>query len=283
MLKPVHVMLSFLVTYPLLGGCISEFNESTPQVAFGTPHVMGDVELSYSVLVLGAKSGCTGTAIGPRHVITSADCLGPYVGLQEQKVDVVSFSGRAPEYIPAMKAIRHPREKVVWSQPFSLTNIASSDIALIVLERAMSTDGIEIAKMSQDLRSELKLTGFGSNESNTTNGRPRSARSKRDWKSARFDSGYGTVGFVKGDGAPCNGDLGAPAVSDGYLVGIVSSMQGKLNECQKSEFALLMDARLMRGWLKCSAQQLGFPLPQLSDAQDDDWCRHNTVKNFRIQ
>lgn len=280
MLTRLALSLPVSLIHMGLIGCSSSLTESKPQIAFGTPHDMGDAELSYSVLVLGKHSGCSGTAIGPRHVITSTDCLGAYEGLPENKIEVVSFAGRTPEFIKASKAVRHPREDLVWRQPFSLTNIASSNVALILLERPMATEGITIAKPTLTLSQELKITGFGSNENNTTNGRPRSARSKPGWSGTSFESNYGIVGFVKGDGAPCSGDVGAPAVSGEKLVGIVSSFQGRLNECEKTEFALLMDARLMRGWLKCTAQQLGHPLSQLSDASEDPWCRDNVVKIF---
>jgi hypothetical protein len=266
--------------------CSDQRLDTKPQVAYGKPLVMGAAELKYSVLVLGKDKGCSGVAIGPRHVITATDCLGYFDGIPEQKIDVVSFAGSKPVMIRAVRAIRHPHEKVAWTGPFSLSVFVSSDVALLLLEENMETDGIKIAKPEQQLTEPLRVTGFGSDENDVTTGRPRTATSRAGWTGAILENGYGIVGFNKGDGIACAGDLGAPAVSGGFLVGTASTTSFKNAEnprnrkCSETESTILMDARLMRGWLKCSAAQLGVPLQQVSDAAADPWCEKNTVIGF---
>ena len=274
------VFLAIFASAVVLNGCGMTTSSSETHVAFGTPLDMGAVELKYSVLVLGTELGCSGTAIGPRHVITSNDCIGLFDRGPEPRLEVISFAGERPESIPALRAIRHPHEKVVWSGPFSSSELASSDVALVILERPMSTDGVTIARPNLQLTQPLKLTGFGSDENGKTTGRPRTAVSKPDWTGAQLESGYGIVGFLKGDGLACAGDSGAPAVSGGMLVGIASLMQSTDRTCRSVESNILTDVRRMRGWLRCSAEQMGFPLNQVSDANEDPWCAKNEIIEF---
>jgi hypothetical protein len=269
------------VALTCLYSCGFVSGESQVQVTHGTPLNMGDPELQYSVIVLGSKFGCSGTAIGPRHVITNNNCLGEFHGERTLSAEVISFSGARPVSLRVVKAIRHPYEKIVWQLPFSSSLLVSSDVALLLLEKPMTTLGVNIARPEQNLQEPLKLTGFGQDENDQTNGRPKNIRSAAGWKSAQVENGYGIVGFLKGDGLPCTGDAGAPAVSGGLLVGISSMITtSPLLKCNKVENAILTDVRLMRGWLKCSSAQLNAPLDQVKDAKDDEWCAQNEVIDF---
>lgn len=261
-------------------------------VAYGTPLKMGAAELQYSVLVLGSQAGCSGVAIGPRHVVTAATCLGRFDDLQtepryilESKIEVISFAGERPQTIRATAAVMHPFFKIAAvANPFSITDMASTDIALITLEKPLLSDGAKIARPEQTLSTPLKLTGFGADENEVTTGRPRTAVGKPGWSGARLDNGYGIVGFIRGDGVPCAGDLGAPALSDGLLVGLVSMVRKEsrtvVKRCVDTQTSTLADVRYLRGWLKCSAEQLKAPLAQLSDAQADSSCEKNSIISY---
>ena len=287
--KPLFV--SALVLFSFLSGCQSKTNESDPTVAFGTPLNMGAPELKYSVLVLGSQFGCSGVAVGPRHVITAENCVGRFEDLRseprfilEKKIEIISFAGQRPESIRAVSAVRHPYFKVAAGMnPLSTTDMVSTDIALIVLEKPKQTNGVKIALPEQKLSAPLKLTGFGSDENEFTNGRPRTAVSEKGWSGAKLDSGYGIVGFVRGDGVPCDGDGGAPAVSEGHLVGTVSMVKRNvMNMCRSTESSTLTDVRMLRGWLKCSAEQMKVPLAQVNNAKADQWCSKNEILNYKL-
>jgi hypothetical protein len=262
--------------------CGFVYMESPVQMTYGTPLNMGAPELQYSVIVLDNQFGCTGTAIGPRHVITASKCLGRFY--ESKSVEVISFSGPRPVTHKVVKAIRHPYEKVASQLPNS-SSVLGSDIALLLVEKPMTTSGITIARPEQNLQEPLKLTGFGRDENDQTNGLPRNIRSAAGWKSASAGNGYGIIGFLKGDGLPCWGDEGAPSVSGGLLVGIVSNVwiaqnRGPSLKCSDVENAVLTDVRLMRGWLKCSSAQLDAPLDQVKDAIDDARCAKNEILDF---
>lgn len=253
---------------------------SAPQVAGGTPLNMGDAELQYSVLVVGSREGCSGTAIGPRHVITTTNCLGPFNGVRETQMEIISFAGQKPLSLRAARAIRHPYEEVVWNQPFSSSEFVSADVAMLITDKDMPTRGIKIARQEDSLVGALKVTGFGTDQNNMTNGRPRTAESQTEWTGAKLENGYGIIGFLPKTGAPCDGDVGAPAVSSGALVGHVSLFYKPEKSCKESKSSMLTDLRLLRGWLKCAAAQLDAPLAQLSDAKDDPWCAQNKIVRY---
>jgi hypothetical protein len=285
------LIVSAFVLFSFISGCHRKTNESDPTVAFGTPLNMGSAELQYSVLVLGGQFGCSGVAVGPRHVITAATCVGRFEDLRtdprfilESKIEIISLAGQRPESIRAVSAVRHPYFKVaVGVNPLSATEMVSTDIALVVLEKPMQTNGVKIALPEQKLSAPLKLTGFGSDENEFTNGRPRTAVSQPGWSGAKLDNGYGIVGFVKGDGVPCDGDGGAPAVSDGHLVGTVSMVRRNgINICRSTESSTLTDVRMLRGWLKCSAGQMKFPLAQVNNANADRWCEKNEILHYKL-
>ncbi|NBW83575.1 hypothetical protein EBR21_17655, partial [bacterium] len=150
---------------------------------------------------------------------------------------------------------------------------------------------IKIAKPEQELTQPLRLTGFGKDESGYLTKGPVLAVSGPSWKSAESLYGYGIVGFPFGDsGWGCGSDHGAPAASEGFLVGIQHSAAVVRNgsernprfpaQCADVTRVVLTDVRRMRGWLKCSANQLGSKLAQVEDAINDPWCSFNQLTQY---
>jgi hypothetical protein len=274
--------------------CGHDSLQSHPQIAFGNRVNEGDLELSYAVKVLTEFGSCTGAIVGPRHVITAAECLGRYVNLDDEPiyklspfVKVIALAGGRLSTINVAQAVQHPQySALVKSSVLSTTLIASVDISLLELDSPLPANGVAIAQREQTLSKPLKLTGYGLDENNRTVSFPKIAVGKSGWQSTLLSNGYGIVGFIKGEdaGVPCAGDKGAPAVSDGFLVGLVSMVVRRVpNVCTSTESAMLTDVRLQRKWLNCSSSQMQSPLSLREGAQSDPWCDRNVILNYPLK
>lgn len=256
--KIKKLILPLLIAFP---ACHNAANESRPTIAQGTNNKLGDVELEYAVAVLGEGGSCTGVALSPRHVLTDSGCLGRWTNLIDEptyalkkEIEILSFAGGKRKIVRATRAVHISRvqddvsgrvQPVTDISLFSAVNVVSK-VALLVLETDLSYQGIILAKPEQILRTPLKLTGFGVHEDGVFKN-PRTAVSEAEWKSTRLDNGYGIVGFSKANGFACDGDGGAPAVSDGFLVAMPMLRNRKKADCASTTSNTLVDLRYLRG------------------------------------
>lgn len=239
-----------------------------------------DDEISRSTVRVSFESAngplsCSGTIIGPRHILTATHCL------SEGKPLKVFFGPQreAPVFTrDVVKYIKHPR---FTGDTENAGRIYDSSVLLLNDDIAPPFKAVSIAKSSELVRgNDLWLAGFGRHSETDSDGQRSLAFVKTELtninaKRALLET---TANNAKGS---CDGDAGGslyivdPASQCLKLAGSIVGPLGSSN-CDKGG-DLAMDVTRYQGWISCSFAQMGSAVAGLTlDGSEVD-CDKNIV------
>jgi secreted trypsin-like serine protease len=208
------------------------------------------------VLIVGARSLCSGVAIAPDLVLTAAHCV-----LENGKYRLVAFEGRRPAVKEVARVVPHPQ--------FS-PRIDAPDLALVKLAATPSPKLIPAAfsdrRAPPSVGERFLVAGFGV----ATQGERRTAGTLRAATLVATDRPSSQqlslvdpkkLGESAGLGV-CNGDSGGPVFDerDHALVGIVSWSGSADGEPACGFVSGVIPLARYRYWIMETAEKLGSPL-----------------------
>lgn len=248
--------------------------ENTFNIIGGTrSKTTGDVVSSTVSINDNSGSFCTGTIIGPQHIVTAAHCLTETSAAQVR----IGFGsdGVSSSAIKVVNILAHPK----FSNGLG-DNQANYDIGIIAFEGSLP-DGYRPANIaSPNLNTtgdDKIIAGYGiTSDSDKSN----FSLNQVIAKIAKFYPQYKELDLEEGTGrGTCNGDSGGPifplresiaskAESCLEVLGATSRAArfSRSGSCDEGN-GIFTDVRLYQGWMSCNFKRFGKPLPTL---QDDD-------------
>ena len=266
----VFPLFLFLISvFPAIEGCRRTDSLSTGKIIGGEPVEQSQDKRSLASTVRLEYIGnspynpgghCTGTLVGPNHVVTAAHCLrtfGPpdiYLGSDQSKVVSVKSTihpqwGIAPRFaydigVISFQIVDDPKADTADHGALAPVRIATSEM---------------LGKGS-----ELILAGFGELEGGKM---VLNKLYQVKTKVGRIDPETRVFDIEPDTGkGPCHGDSGGPAFLDvnGVLVLVGATSHNTTGDCDSGE-GTYTDVTRYQGWIKCAFAEQKFPLEYLTD------------------
>ena len=246
-------------------------------------NIVGGVEVSAGNLVskstvkihMNGNTHCTGTLIGPRHIVTAAHCFNLTKDPSSLRIGT-DVRGVETRNVLVEKLTIHPRYTSINRNPVTKEYVDENfyDIAIIVLSAELS--GMKPVGMGDSgslvAGSQVLLAGYGGfTDEDLQNGieRPLAAVFTKV-KSVNDDFQDIQLSTAENIG-PCSGDSGGPLFLKHpdkqclVLLGSVTGYsRGKWRSCADGG-GTITDVSTFQGWLKCSFEDAGAPLAHLKD------------------
>lgn len=250
----------------------------------GKAAMAGDLTSLSTVQVFPA--GCSGTLIGPRHVVTAAHCIKNFnrnISLNLRPTVRFGISKQAPELtVEIEQVVVHPeygRSKNSDAQLY--------DVALILLKSEVPAPFKPVPigfPHEVSVGRDIVLAGYGRYFENDSEQRPLSWVKTQigelidPWAEIQL-----TVGNGKGG---CYGDSGGPT----YIVhpksmclkvvGVTHGPPRQGNGTCDTGGETIMNLTHYRGWVNCSYEALQAPLRGLANDGSESACRDNVFVNY---
>lgn len=217
-----------------------------------------------STVALMANGGafCTGTLIGPNHVVTAAHCI-------DGSSDIQLGYGTNPQPIPGV-TVTLARAHPSWTS-------GPSDVAVLAFDGSLP-NGLKPVRIAPMVGIAdgvgVLLAGYGvTGESRNGGGilRKVNARIKA------FDASVGEFEMQEGLGTgSCYGDSGGPAYVQSASGLTVIGATSRGSNCDYGD-GIYGDVRMFQGWFKCTFKEAGKPLRHLLNDSSNEACAPGTI------
>lgn len=257
----LRVLFNLSAASTLLLSCIPSAQVSTTKIVGGEKVAANDPVAASTVALLNDEGAfCSGTLIGPQHVVTAAHCLYH----SEPRTLKLGFG---PDATPSDTAF------VVDHFHHGDSNGGlKNDVGIVVIAGKLPA-GVVPAKIAPLSLPQHDLTVILAGYGETDRGRGDHGVLRRvTTKVARFDQTEMVLEEGLGKGS-CTGDSGGPAFVDydGALHLIGTTSRGTQISCENGN-GVYMDIRRYQGFMKCVFEYLDVPLDILLDDDSRSAC-----------
>ena len=213
---------------------------------------------------------CTGTIIGPTHIVTAAHCI-----KNNEGTPIVIYSTIDQRNLEVTHATAHPRW---WGPDRNYTYDIGVISFRITSDHASAPAGsrdFAPARIAPATRlkagDDVLLAGFGDLEGGK--GKLRELYQVKT-RVAKVNDGSREFEIVAGTGkGPCHGDSGGPALLDdnGTLLLVGATSRNQDGNCDSGQ-GTYTDVTRYQGWMKCSFAAQQNPLSSLTDDDSASDC-----------
>lgn len=234
----------------------------------GDKRVLASTVEIVSTMADGGTEHCTGTVIGPRHVVTAAHCINPN---QFPKVAYGANYFNHRDKVTVTGVTTHPKTKV-FDKSVDKSKVDYYDIAVLSIQ-GLPPDLTPVDFAAPDVvqsGSSLILAGYGlTRENGEADDYLRSVQVTT--KRVDLQNRFLEIADHTKRGS-CMGDSGGPAYFDnGGTLQLVGAVQGGDAPCELGNGEYLM-VNLYQGWMKCAFARQSNPLEKLVDDNSNVDC-----------
>lgn len=222
---------------------------------------------------------CTGTLIGPQHLVTAAHCLRDVSAPSDLRLGF-GLEGKVVDKLKVLGHRLHPQfTSLVTDAKGGMRDQAFNDVGVIAFEGTLPS-GMQPVALAQPehLFSGMKLilSGYGAYASNDKQLRPLSST---QLQLASYRADYRELQLEVGTGkGACFGDSGGPSFIEGegggclFLAGAIAGPGRNTDYTCESGGGTLMDLTRYQGWMNCAFEQIGVPSLHLTADSSSEAC-----------
>lgn len=252
----------------------------------GRPASATDMVTRSTVKVMIGNGHCSGTLIGPRHVVTAAHCFQNVTRASQVRLGF-GENGSPNLGVQVTGIVVHPRyEGIFGTESGGYLEQVFYDVAVLTFDGEIGLGTtyypVTVGSTSTEVRSgtTVLVAGYGAYSENDTRARPLTVVETQvgeiltDLREIQLAAGGG-----KG---ACYGDSGGPTYIYDNRRSCLKVIGTTTGPGRKSDYTCdygsgtMMDITTYKGWLKCSFEDLNEPLGYLANDASRSDCSFNT-------